>query len=314
MRGLVLALVAGGFLGVATALLLQQLDQRVKQVEEVKQLTQLPLLGTIPKVEQPLVEVNTDSREGLRSYEYSSFTEGVRALAMNLRYLMIETGKIKSLALTSATSAEGKTTVTYNLGLVLAELGLRVLIVDADMRKPKMHKLAKLSNENGLSNAIATDRPWSDLVQTGAIDNLHLITAGPTSPNPIALLNSEKMKQLVQQWREAYDYVLVDTPPIGVMADAKTAANLVDTLVFVTGMERANRRAIANSLETLRGSQCNIAGFVANLVDRDFDYYAYSYYDSYYNQHSSNGNDNGNGSGHESQGRLQQIVQQFRRR
>lgn len=314
MRGLVLALVAGGFLGVATALLLQQLDQRVKQVEEVKQLTQLPLLGTIPKVEQPLVEVNTDSREGLRSYEYSSFTEGVRALAMNLRYLMIETGRIKSLALTSATSAEGKTTVTYNLGIVLAELGLRVLIVDADMRKPKMHKLAKLSNENGLSNAIATDRPWSDLVQTGAIDNLHVITAGPTSPNPIALLNSDKMKQLVQQWREAYDYILVDTPPIGVMADAKTAANLVDTTVFVTGMERANRRAIANSLETLRGSQCNIAGFVANLVDRDFDYYAYSYYDSYYNQHSSNGNDNGNGSEHESQGRLQQIVQQFRRR
>lgn len=316
MRGLVLALVAGGFLGIATALLLQQLDQRVKQVEEVKQLTQLPLLGTIPKVEQPLVEVNTESREGLPTYQYSSFTEGVRALAMNLRYLMIETGRIKSLALTSATSAEGKTTVTYNLGLVLAELGLQVLIVDADLRKPKIHKLAKLANESGLSNAIATDRPWSDLVQTNAIDNLHIITAGPSSPNPIALLNSEKMKQLLQQWTETYHYVIIDTPPIGVMADAKTIANLVDTTLFVTGMERANRRAISNSLETLRASQCNIAGFVANLVDRDFDYYAYSYYDSYYNQHSSNGNNNGNGNGHghESQGRLQQLVQQFRRR
>ncbi|MBE9166954.1 polysaccharide biosynthesis tyrosine autokinase [Pleurocapsales cyanobacterium LEGE 06147] len=311
-RSLILALIAGGLAGVAAALLLEQLDQRVKQVEEVKQLTQLSLLGNIPKVEQPLVEVNTDSREGSHTYQYSSFTEGVRALAMNLRYLMIETGRIKSLALTSATSAEGKTTVTYNLGLVLAELGLRVLIVDADMRKPKIHKLAKLCNENGLSNAIATDRPWSDFVQTSAIDNLHLITAGSTSPNPIALLNSEKMRQLVQQWREAYDYVLVDTPPIGVMADAKTLANLVDTMVFVTGIGRTNRRAIANSLDILRDSQCNIAGFVANLVDRDFDYYAYSYYDSYYNQHSSNGN--GNGHGHESQGRLQQLVQQFRRR
>jgi capsular exopolysaccharide synthesis family protein len=312
-RGIILVLVAGGLMGVATAFLLQNLDQRVKQVEEVKQMVGLPLLGNIPKVEEPVIQITGETNTRAHYYNYSSFTEGLRALAMNLRYTIAETGKIKSLALTSATSAEGKTTVTYNLGIVLAELGLRSLIVDADMRKPKMHKLAKLANDEGLSDAIATERPWTDFVRTGILDNLHLITSGSTSPNPIALLNSDKMKQLLQQWQEAYDYVLIDTPPIGVMADAKSLSNQVDSVLFVVGIGRATRRAINNSLEILRSSQCNIAGFAANLVDREFDHYAYSYYDSYYNQ-SANGNGNGNGNGHNHEGRLQQLLQQFRRR
>jgi capsular exopolysaccharide synthesis family protein len=310
-RGIFLALAAGSFMGIATAFLLQKLDQRVKQVEEVKEMVRLPLLGTIPKVEQPTIQINGETHIRANYYNYSSFTEGLRALAMNLRYTITEKGKINSLALTSATSAEGKTTVTYNLGIVLAELGLNVLIVDADMRKPKIHKLAKLPNNQGLREAIATDQPWTDFVQTGILENLHLITAGSTSPNPIALLNSDKMKQLIQQWQEAYDYVLIDTPPIGVMADAKSLANQVDSVLFVVGMERATRRAINNSLEVLRNSQCNIAGFAANMVDREFDYYSYSYYDSYYNQ-SANGN--GNGNGHHHEGRMQQLLQQFRRR
>ncbi|MDJ0688918.1 MAG: polysaccharide biosynthesis tyrosine autokinase [Xenococcaceae cyanobacterium MO_188.B32] len=312
-RGLAIALVAGGFLGVATAWLLQQLDQKVRVVEEIKQLTRLPLLGTIPEVDYPIIDINTGNNQEFRSYQYSSFTEGLRALAMNLRYLMLETGRIKSLAFTSSTSSEGKTTVTYNLSLVLAELGFRVLVVDADLRKPRMHKLAKLSNERGLSNAIIGDEPWSDFVQTGITENLHILTSGDTSPNPIALLNSEKTKQLIQEWRESYDYLLMDTPPIGVMADAKSVASQVDSILFVTGIGRVSPKAIQNSLEILHHSRCNLAGFVANMVNPDFDYYAYSYYDSYYNQAYTNGNGNDNGNGHDPEER-QGILQQFRRR
>ena len=307
-RGLAIALVAGGFLGVATAWLLQQLDQKVRVVEEVKQITRLPLLGTIPQVDYPIVDINTQHSQDFRSYQYSSFTEGLRASAMNLRYLMLETGRIKSLAFTSSTSSEGKTTVTYNLSLVLAELGFKVLVVDADLRKPRMHKLAKLPNERGLSNAIISDEPWSDFVQTGITENLHIMTSGDISPNPIALLNSEKTRQLIQEWRESYDYLLIDTPPIGVMADAKGVASQVDTMLFVTGIGRVSTKAIQNSLEILHHSRCNLAGFVANMVNPDFDYYAYSYYDSYYNQTYTNGN--GNGNGHHQEG----IASQSHRR
>jgi polysaccharide biosynthesis transport protein len=156
-RNLLLGLVAGGILGIGYALLLQKLDQRVKQVEEVRLLTQLPLLGTVPKVEQPLIRINSNTKDQLQTYQYSSFTEAMRYLGMNLRYLIIETGRIKVLTMTSATSSEGKTTVTYNLALVLAELGWRVLVVDADMRKPRVHKLAQITNQEGLSSAIASD-------------------------------------------------------------------------------------------------------------------------------------------------------------
>jgi polysaccharide biosynthesis transport protein len=312
-QALVQAFMAAGFLGVATAFILQQLDQRIKQVEEIKQITGLPILGIIPKVKEPLIELNIATVRKSYSY-YSSFTEGLRSLGMNLRYLMTETGRIKSLAFTSSTSAEGKTTVTYNLGLVLSEFGLKVLVVDADLRKPKIHKLAQVTNEEGLTDIISSDTPWLDLVKPNSkFDNFHLITAGATAPNPIALLNSEKMFQLLQEWQEAYDYVLIDTPPIGVIADAKSLADRVDTVVFVAGIERASRKAISNSLDILYNSHCNIAGVVANLVDPQFDYYAYSYYDSYYNQpiNTSNGNSDDDD---DDNGGIQNILHPFRRR
>ena len=308
-QGLVQAAIAGGFLAVATALILQQLDQSVKQVEEIKQLTKLPLLGVIPKVSDPRIEANIHTTKKSYSY-YSSFTEGLRSLAMNLRYLIADEGKIKTLAITSSTSAEGKSTISYNLGIVLAELGLRVLIVDGDLRKPKLHKLAQIKNEAGLSEAISSDLLWTEYLRPSATENLDLITAGATSPNPIALLNSEKMKRLIEDWETGYDYVIIDTPPIGVIADAKSLANEVDSIIFVAGIQRASRKSISNALDVLRQSQCHLAGVVANMVDPEFDYYAYSYYDSYYNKSHRNNEDSHGENEEDRKG----ILNQFRRR
>jgi polysaccharide biosynthesis transport protein len=312
LQSLLGAVVGGGFLGVGTAFVLQKMDQRIRLVEEIKEITRLPILGVIPKVETPAIEVNIHTTKRSYSY-YSSFTEGLRSLAMNLRYLIIETGAIKTLAITSSTSAEGKTTLTYNLALVLAEFGLHILLVDADMRKPRIHKLAKLDNQTGLSDAITTEQPWSDFSHTGTVENLEILTSGPASPNPIALLSSDKMKQLIQEWQETYDYVLIDSPPVGIIADAKSLANQVDTMLFVAAMEKTNRKAISNALDILRSSQCNIGGIVANLVDPEFDYHAYSYYDSYYNKSAQNEGGDSSNEG-ESEGKIQNILQQFRRR
>ncbi len=196
-------------------------------------------------------------------------------------------------------------------------MGLKVLVIDGDMRKSKIHKIAQINNEKGLSDAIVDDEPWSDLVHTEVVENLHILTAGSNNPNPMALLNSAKMKQLISEWKQEYDYILIDTPPIGVMADAKSLATQVDSFLFITGIERATKTGISNSLEILASSDCHIAGFVANMVDRDFDYYAYSYYDSYYNKQITGGDNGANTNTSEqrdSQSRLQQIVRQFRRR
>jgi capsular exopolysaccharide synthesis family protein len=141
---------------------------------------------------------------------------------------------------------------------------------------------------------------------------LDLITAGATSPNPIALLNSDKMKQLIQEWKAVYDYIIIDTPPIGVIADAKSLASEVDSILFVAGIQRVTRKAVGNALDVLHSSHCNIAGVVANMVDPEFDYYAYSYYDSYYNQSRHDSNDSYQSD--RDRGRKKGLLQQFRRR
>lgn len=271
-RGLVLAGVAGVLAGVGTAWLLEQLDRRVKQVEEVKRLTGLPLLGSLPQVKQ--------FDTSFPNLGYAVFTESLRSVAMNLRYLMADDRPVKVLLLTSATPGEGKTTVTYYLGRVLAELGMRVLVVDADLRKPTLHQIAQFPNAVGLSTAIATDRSWVELVRTGEIDNLELLTAGPTPPNPIALLDSLKMKQLVGEWRRVYDYVLIDTPPIGAFADARSLSERTDSTLWIVGIGRLNRGMLRQTLEGLQ--RIKLAGFIANFVHKDRGNSMYANYRSYY--------------------------------
>ena len=295
-RGTILALVAGCISGIATAMLMQRFDPKVKQVEEIRQLTDLPMLGTIPRVSEPKINLARSSSDNQLSpsYNYSAFTESLLAVAMNLRYLGSSSDKIKSLSITSANAAEGKSTFTYNLALVLADLGLRVLIVDADLRKPKLHKLAGVENTQGLSTAIATEGSWLDLVLPGNTKNVHILTSGPKFPNPVGMLNSPKMKKMIAEWEEFYDYVLIDTPPASLMADAQIVASQVDSLIFVSGVNKANRGAIRRAMEQLQGTNTNIAGFVANFIDRDHSYYAYSY-DDYYQSYSDS--DNGNSDG-----------------
>ncbi|MDY6937102.1 MAG: polysaccharide biosynthesis tyrosine autokinase [Cyanobacteriota bacterium] len=262
-RGFVLGAIVGGLLGVGTAIALERLDDRVKYVEQVKRLTQLPLLGSIPKVKSKSGQFASGVREGARD---GLFTEALRSLAMNLRYLVRETGAMKVLALTSATPSEGKTTLTYGLAMTIAQLGMRVLAVDGDLRRPTLHQLAGQANATGLSTAIVTERPWLDLVRPGEVENLDILTAGPTPPNPLALLNSAKMMELIEQWRRVYDYVLLDTPPVGLLADMQSLGDRIDSAIFVVGMEKVTQGAIGRAMEMLGG--CRVSGFVANFVDR----------------------------------------------
>ncbi|QIZ72511.1 GumC family protein [Oxynema aestuarii] len=316
-RNLLLGLIAGGLLGVAAVILLERTDQRLQRVDEAKELTGLPSLGVVPKVKVPLVEGSRMDGDRYRAHG-SPFTEAIRSLALNLRYLGAK-DEVKTLALTSSTPSEGKSTLTYNLARSLAELGQRVLIVDADMRKPTIHEFIKQTNALGLSSAIATDRPWRNLIQSDRSGNLHVLTSGPMPPNPVALLESQKMRQLLHEWRQAYDYVLIDTPPILGVTDAQSVAANVDRMVLVAAMERSTRSSLVQTMETLRRIQCKLAGLVVNLVDSTHDgYYYHSYYTYYHRTDdedrgngNGNGKGNGNGNGHNGHGlngRTEQIL------
>ena len=298
---ILLGLLGSCGLGVLTALLLEWLDTRIKDPEQVKALTGMPILGTIPRFDSKGAMSGALMNKKYQQYRFSPFTESIRALALKFTYLSPKRGG-RILALTSAVPQEGKSTTTYNLGMVLADLGDRVLIVDADMHRPSIHKLlnednssdgARFPNTEGLSTAIATDRPWQELIQTGESDYPHILTAGPMPPNPIALLNSQKMNDLLDEWSQAYDYVLIDTPPIVGIADAQSIATKVDAMILVVAMNQPSRLVVNRAAEILKDTQCNIAGLIINKADGAQQGYYYNYYSSYYSEPSDNVNSNG---------------------
>lgn len=270
-QNLLYGLIASVLLGVGAALGRDFLDQRVQNVQEAKELTRLPVLGVIPKHEEQTESLRT-SPTG--QYHRSAFKDSLRSLALGLRYLGSDKS-VKTLLLTSSIASEGKSTITYNLGLVLAGFGSRVLLVDADLRKPNLHALADLPNTVGLSTAIATDTPWQELIQCEN-DNMDVLTSGPLPPDPVTLLASEKMKYLLGEWRQLYDYVLIDTPPTVGLPDVQSLAAHVDRVLLVLALERSVRSLISGALETLQASQARVAGVVVNLLKKgDQGYYPY---------------------------------------
>jgi capsular exopolysaccharide synthesis family protein len=280
-RGLMTGAIAGLGLGILAALLLDKLDQRIREVEEVKELIDIPLLGSIPITD--VTSLSTALNQGtLPSSNYYAFKESLSSLALNLRYLGTD-NMVKVIAFTSSVPSEGKSTLTYNLALILATLGYKVLLIDADLRKPTVHKLSKLSNKTGLSTILATPTPWQDVFQLGdEKGNLHVITSGSIPPNPMLLLESTKMAALLQEWRQQYDYVLVDTPPVIGITDAQCLTSKVDTFILVAAINRSTRSGISKALEVLENARASVSGLLINMIGESDSDYHYGYYDQYY--------------------------------
>jgi capsular exopolysaccharide synthesis family protein len=298
LLNLVLGGVGGVLLALALVLLLERNERRIQEVDEIKELTDIPLLGTIPKLKTSPFYTNSTGRHAdesqesisnavaniVSNYQHAAFVESLRSLAINLRYLDVNRS-IKSIAFTSALPAEGKSTLIYNLGCILAELDYRVLVVDADLRRPTIHKLAGLSNGLGLSTAIATNHAWREIVRTLSLQNsLDVLTSGPVPPNPLVLLESAKMTNLMQAWEDEYDYVLFDTPPIVGLADAQSLAAKVDAVVMVAAIQKSTRVAIARTVEILTKRHARIAGILINMCDRHDSGDYYTDYHSYYTE------------------------------
>jgi succinoglycan biosynthesis transport protein ExoP len=280
-RSLLTGGIAGLVLGVLFALMLNRLDQRIREVDEVREMIDIPLLASIPMTEVASLSAVT-SQGILPSSSYYAFKEALGSLALNLRYLGTD-NMMKVIAFTSSVPSEGKSTLTYNLATILSALGYRVLLVDADMRKPTVHKLARLSNKVGLSMALATPNPWQDLIQAGDDHgNLHILTAGSLPPNPMLLLESNKMAALIQEWRQEYDYVLVDTPPVIGITDAQCLTSKVDTFILVAAINRSTRSGIARALEILSTARANVSGLLINMIGTSDSEYHYGYYNRYY--------------------------------
>jgi len=290
VRSLLTGAFAGITLGVLVAILLNRMDQRIREVDEVREIIDLPLLGSVPLTEIASLDGNV-SQGILPSGSYYAFKESLSSLALNLRYLGAD-NMMKLIALTSSVPSEGKSTLIYNLAIILAALEYRVLLVDADMRKPSIHRLAKLSNKFGLSTVLATPSPWQDLIQS--VDDkgkLHILTSGSIPPNPMLLLDSDKMTALLQEWRQEYDYVLVDTPPVVGISDAQCLTTKVDTFILVAAINRSTSSGIAKALDILETAKANVSGILINMITSGDSEYYYNYYDQYYLNPTNAGED-----------------------
>jgi polysaccharide biosynthesis transport protein len=277
----------GLFLGAATALILDSTDKRIKTSEEAKQLLPgYPILGQIPVFEKSrslpkLTGKNTPREPGklvLTGMTTGLEGESFRMLQTNLQFLNAD-DSLKVVVVSSSQSGEGKSTVAANLALAVAELGKRVLLVDADMRKPAQHSIWRQGNYEGLSNVLSGQSDH----KSATIEiqpNLFLLTAGVVPPNPVVLIDSVQMSTLIAEWSNAYDLVIIDAPPLTVAADAAILGTQAGGLVFVLRPGVADRESVEYAQEILTQSKLKVLGMVLNAVDLDkqnrYNHYYYS--------------------------------------
>ena len=190
---------------------------------------------------------------------------------------------LKTIAITSCTPDEGKSTTAANLAIVLTQTGKRVLLMDCDMRNPTGHKNFKLSNKVGLSSCISLGTALAEAVQETEIENLDALTSGVIPPNPSELLGSERMQHILARAQEEYDYVLLDTPPVLPVTDTLVLGSLVDGLILVLDSGEVKVEMARDVKNQLMHAGANILGVVLNKVRSEHHGYGYGYY--YYYGH-----------------------------
>lgn len=209
----------------------------------------------------------------------SPISEAYRVLRTNIQYSSID-NPLKVLTVTSSGPGEGKTTTTLNIAVTFVQAGSRVLILDGDLRKPKVHRIMELENQFGLTNILASKDGYKKYVKKSEVEGLDVITCGAIPPNPSELLSSNQMKQLVGQLREDYDLVLIDAPPVGSVTDAAIISTIVDGTILVAASGTVAIDSIKRAKELLEKVNANIVGVVLNKIDKNSNsnYYYYYYY------------------------------------
>ncbi|MGP4073841.1 CpsD/CapB family tyrosine-protein kinase [Piscibacillus sp. B03] len=205
----------------------------------------------------------------------SPITEQYRTIRTNMQFANIDQ-ELKSILVTSTGPSEGKSLTTANLAIVFAQQGKKVLLIDADLRKPTVHYTFRLNNTFGLSNYLVGGFELEKTVQQTNVDNLDIMTCGPIPPNPSELLGSKAMTELLDVANKNYDIVIFDTPPVLAVTDSQILSNLVDGVLLVVRSKQTEKDAAVKAKDLLEKADANILGAVLN--DRDAKDSGYYYY------------------------------------
>jgi capsular exopolysaccharide synthesis family protein len=256
----------------------------LKTPEDVHALLQLPVIGYVADT----IEATREGPPYVAQHPRSPVAEAFRSLRTNLGFVTMER-PLGSILITSPGPGEGKTTMTANLGVVLAQNNQRVIIVDCDLRRPQLHRLFRVPNHTGLGDLFRTRLSLETVIKATAIDNLSVITSGSLPPNPAELLATEKMSRLLAALQKHADVVLLDSPPF-MVADAAVLAAKVDHVLFLVQPGKTHADAAVAMLEQLRRAEANVIGVAMNRIpDNRSDYYGGNryYYSPYYDENSN---------------------------
>jgi polysaccharide biosynthesis transport protein len=281
---LLLALIVGLVAGIGLAFFFEYLDNTIKIPEDLKQHLKIPYLGPTP-----LIENKEKTEEGDRTMDLvclhapkSTASESYRGLRTNI--LFSSAGSAPQVILiTSPGPREGKTITTANLAITMAQSGSKVIVIDCDLRRPKIHNIFGVSRERGMTNLLVGSDGIEKTVVHSQVPNLDLLPSGPLPPNPSEMLGSERMGGLLKGLKKHYDRILIDSPPITAVTDSMILSKYVDGVVVVIRAGHTVKDVARNSVNQLQAVGAHILGGVLNAVDIGKDKYYYYYYYQYYN-------------------------------
>jgi len=281
-KNVLLSIIVGLFAGVGMAFFLETLDNTIKSTEDIGRQADWPFLGYVPMIrkDDQILELFVHSKPK------SALAETYRTIRTGLLFSSTPELPLKSILITSPGEQEGKSTTVSNLAIAMAQNNKKVLLVDADMRKPRLHRVYEVDNKKGLSTYLSGQTPFEEIVLKTDIENLSFIGCGPHPPNPSELLATQKMQQFVTYAKKKFDYIFFDTPPIMVVTDAVVLSKVVDGTVIVMESGRTSRKIVPMLRQKLNNAKAKVTGFIINKIkaqDGKYEHY-YEYYTRYYGE------------------------------
>jgi capsular exopolysaccharide synthesis family protein len=281
MRTILVSIVIALFGGISVIMFLEYLDSTIRTAEEVRVYLDMPFLGYIPTVTERDVAKDVDKNLICYETQQSSTAEAYRTIRTSILFASPEDRPLKSILITSALPQEGKTFAASNLSLIFSQLNERVVLLDLDMRRPKLHKSFGLKQASGLSEYLTGNADLKTILNPTFADRLSVITAGTIPPNPSELLTSAKIKTLFSELTAKFDRIIIDSPPLLIVPDSSLLANMVDGAILLIKGGGTHLQAVTHAKDKVIQAKGRLIGAIINNLEvekEDYYYYHYYYY------------------------------------
>jgi succinoglycan biosynthesis transport protein ExoP len=278
---LMIALMAGLGIGIALAFVVEALDNTLKSQADVESFLGVPVLGLIPIIGSK--QDDKDEQEQIRERDLGIFldprslaAECCRSIRTNVLFMSPD-HPVRTMVITSPSPQEGKTTTAVNLAVAMAEAGGRVLVIDTDMRRPRLHRSFGVPNQTGISTVILGNSKLEDAIKRTDVPNLDVLPCGPVPPNPSELLHTKRFAQTLADCEARYDRIILDSPPTSAVTDPAVLGNLADGVILIVKGGRTTREAAAHARRQLTAAKCRLLGVIVNEIDFSNPGYGYQY-------------------------------------